>query len=102
MNEVPAHKTPERTMKDVDADWQYLWSQFGVQKFCEQFWNQYVAVCNGEVIGSGATDAEARAVGSACLAARGQTIPSESFCVDFVGEDIRITCEDHEESVIPK
>ncbi|MCY2964889.1 MAG: hypothetical protein NT069_14830 [Planctomycetota bacterium] len=74
--------------RGVATDWQFLWPWFGEREFCDQYWEKYVAVANCEVLGSGATDPEARDAAMRTLDSRGEkTIDRDRLIVDWVGAD---------------
>ncbi len=74
------------SIEAVDADWQYLWSQFGDFDFCREYWDKYVAVFEGQIVGVASTDTKARQAALERLSREGKEVPTERFCVDFVGD----------------
>jgi len=71
----------------IEKDWRFLWSRLGDRAFCGEHWNQYVAVFMEEVVGSGATDPEAREAALRTLSQRGIIdVPGDRLVVDFVGD----------------
>jgi len=74
------------SLDSIDTDWKFLWAHFGNPDFCAQYHDQYVAVMNGAIVGSGITDAEAREAGVKRLLEEGKTVLKERLCVDFVGD----------------
>lgn len=71
--------------QEVVKDWNFLWSQYGVQATCDLYWEKYLAVFEGEIVASGERETLAREEGVRKLAEKGKNVPAERLVVGYLG-----------------